>query len=165
VHGRIKSAERAARVAHFRAGVSRLCVGTTVIEVGVDVPEATVLIVDGAERLGLAQLHQLRGRVGRGAHASTCVLLARGPGAARAEVLARTQDGFEVAEEDLRCRGMGELAGLRQAGALGDVVGAGDPEADVEHLLFARDAVSGAGAVREWYLEVDAEPGADPAAG
>ena len=170
VHGRIKPDDRAARVARFRSGESRLLVGTTVIEVGVDVPEATVLIVDGAERLGLAQLHQLRGRVGRGAAPSTCVLLARGHGRRRAEALAATDDGFAVAEEDLRLRGMGELAGMRQAGALGDVIrrarrtagvddeegeSAGDPMADVELLLFARDVVQASEPVRRHYLAVD----------
>jgi ATP-dependent DNA helicase RecG len=154
VHGRLASDERAARVARFRAGASRLLVGTTVIEVGIDVPEATVLVVEGAERFGLAQLHQLRGRIGRGPGASTCVLLARGAGAERARVLVETQDGFAVAEEDLRRRGMGELAGLRQAGALGHALGAGDPEADVDLLLFARDATADAG-VRAHYLAVD----------
>jgi ATP-dependent DNA helicase RecG len=151
VHGRLPADERAARIARFRRGDARLLVGTTVIEVGIDVPEATVLVVEEAERFGLAQLHQLRGRIGRGTRPGTCVLLARGEGAERAGVLARTQDGFAIAEEDLRRRGMGELAGLRQAGSLGDVLGAGDPEADVELLLFARDAVGDA-AVRAHYL-------------
>ncbi len=140
VHGRLPRAERAARVERFRRGEARLLVGTTVIEVGVDVPEATVLVVDGAERFGLAQLHQLRGRVGRGTAPSACVLIARGAGAERCRVLEATADGFAIAEEDLRRRGMGELAGLRQSGegALGSL----DADADVELLLFARDAVA-----------------------
>jgi ATP-dependent DNA helicase RecG len=117
VHGRMPPAERARRLARFRAGEVRTLVATTVIEVGVDVPEATVLVVEGAERLGLAQLHQLRGRVGRGARPSWCLLLGADGARVRFQVLERTTDGFEIAEEDLRQRGMGDLGGVRQAGA------------------------------------------------
>ncbi|MBL8863162.1 MAG: DEAD/DEAH box helicase [Planctomycetes bacterium] len=116
VHGRMPPAERARRLARFRAGLARTLVATTVIEVGVDVPEATVLVVEGAERLGLAQLHQLRGRVGRGERPSWCLILGAASGRRRFEVLERTADGFEIAEEDLRQRGMGDLDGVRQAG-------------------------------------------------
>jgi len=126
----------------------------------VDVPEATVLVVDGAERFGLAQLHQLRGRVGRGAAPSTCVLIARGAGAERCRVLAETADGFAIAEEDLRRRGMGELAGLRQSGE--GALGALDADADVELLLYARDAVADP-AVRAHYLAL-ARGAAEPRA-
>ncbi|MCY2961170.1 MAG: helicase-related protein [Planctomycetota bacterium] len=117
VHGRMPPAERARRLARFRAGEVRTLVATTVIEVGVDVPEATVLVVEGAERLGLAQLHQLRGRVGRGMRASYCLLIGADSARRRFQVLERTTDGFEIAEEDLRQRGMGDLGGSRQAGA------------------------------------------------
>ncbi|MEM7308218.1 MAG: ATP-dependent DNA helicase RecG [Planctomycetota bacterium] len=154
VHGRLAGEERAARVERFRRGDSRLLVGTTVIEVGVDVPEATVLVVDGAERFGLAQLHQLRGRIGRGSADSTCLLIARGEARERCAVLEETDDGFRIAEEDLAQRGMGDLAGLRQSGE--SFEGLSDPEADVELLLFAGRAVCDP-AVRARYL-----PAADP---
>jgi ATP-dependent DNA helicase RecG len=117
VHGRMPPAERARRLARFRAGEARTLVATTVIEVGVDVPAATVLVVEGAEQLGLAQLHQLRGRVGRGGLPSWCLLLGADSARARGRILERTDDGFEIAEEDLRLRGMGDLGGVRQAGA------------------------------------------------
>ncbi len=117
VHGRLAPADRAARLARFRSGAVRTLVATTVIEVGVDVPEATVIVVEGAERLGLAQLHQLRGRVGRGSRPSYCFLIGADSARRRFQVLERTTDGFEIAEEDLRQRGMGDLGGSRQAGA------------------------------------------------
>lgn len=116
VHGRMPLAERARRLARFRSGEVRTLVATTVIEVGVDVPEATVLVVEGAERLGLAQLHQLRGRVGRGSRPSYCFLIGADSARRRFQVLERTDDGFEIAEEDLASRGMGDLGGSRQAG-------------------------------------------------
>lgn len=120
VHGRMKAAEKAARMADFQAGRIDLLVATTVIEVGVDVPGASLMIVENAERLGLSQLHQLRGRVGRGAADSYCVLMYHPPltGAARRriDVLRETSDGFRIAEEDLRLRGPGELLGTRQTG-------------------------------------------------
>jgi ATP-dependent DNA helicase RecG len=104
----------------FRAGRLQVLVATTVIEVGVDVPEATVMVVLDAERFGIAQLHQLRGRVGRGTAASRCILLSAAPpgpeGAARLEALVRTQDGFELAEVDLDLRGEGTVMGERQRG-------------------------------------------------
>jgi ATP-dependent DNA helicase RecG len=107
-------------MAAFAAGSVRLLVATTVIEVGVDVPEATVMVIERAERFGLAQLHQLRGRVGRGALPSSCLLLyGAGLGAtarARLEVMRATEDGFRIAEEDLRLRGPGEVLGARQSG-------------------------------------------------
>lgn len=109
-------------MAHFRAGDIQLLVATTVIEVGVDVPNASLMIVENAERLGLAQLHQLRGRVGRGALESTCVMLYHAPlsaaARARLEVMRATNDGFEIARRDLELRGPGELLGTRQAGEL-----------------------------------------------
>ncbi|MAF49940.1 MAG: ATP-dependent DNA helicase RecG [Rhodospirillaceae bacterium] len=120
VHGRMKGADKDAVMAAFAEGGIQILVATTVIEVGVDVPEATVMIVEHAERFGLAQLHQLRGRIGRGAETSTCLLLygpALGEGArARLNILKDTEDGFRIAEEDLRLRGAGELMGARQSG-------------------------------------------------
>jgi ATP-dependent DNA helicase RecG len=109
-------------MARFRAGEIQVLVTTTVIEVGVDVPNATVMLVEDAGRFGLAQLHQLRGRVGRGAHKSYCLLLLGkddGEHAARLEILTRTRDGFVIAEEDLRQRGPGDVLGTAQSGLPG----------------------------------------------
>jgi ATP-dependent DNA helicase RecG len=100
----------------FRAGEARVLVATTVIEVGIDVPNATVMLIEHPERFGLAQLHQLRGRIGRGAEESYCILLAEGPGMDRLRGFAATQDGFRIAELDLAERGMGDLIGARQSG-------------------------------------------------
>jgi ATP-dependent DNA helicase RecG len=120
VHGRMPAAQKEATMHAFSHGELQLLVATTVIEVGVDVPNATVMVVDNAERMGLAQLHQLRGRVGRGAHESTCVLLYRAPlselARARLAVLRDSNDGFEIARRDLELRGPGELLGTRQTG-------------------------------------------------
>ncbi len=119
-HGRMKGPERDAVMERFRAGGIDLLVATTVIEVGVDVPNASLMIIENAERMGLSQLHQLRGRVGRGASASACVLLYRPPlgetARERLEAMRRTDDGFEIAEVDLKLRGPGELLGTRQTG-------------------------------------------------
>ena len=120
VHGRMKGPDKDAVMAAFAGGDLAVLVATTVIEVGVDVPNATLIIVEGAERFGLAQLHQLRGRVGRGAGASRCILL-RGQqltetGRARLALMRETNDGFRIAEEDLRLRGPGEILGTRQSG-------------------------------------------------
>jgi ATP-dependent DNA helicase RecG len=123
LHGRMKPPEKQATMDAFKAGELALLVATTVIEVGVDVPNASLMVVENAERLGLAQLHQLRGRVGRGSIASTCVLLYQPPLSAlakqRLEVMRQTNDGFVIAEKDLQLRGPGELLGTRQTGALG----------------------------------------------
>jgi len=120
LHGRQKSAEREATMAAFASGALSVLVATTVIEVGVDVPNATVMAIEHAERFGLAQLHQLRGRVGRGTAKSTCLLLYAGPlgetARARLAIMRETEDGFRIAEEDLRLRGGGELLGTRQSG-------------------------------------------------
>jgi ATP-dependent DNA helicase RecG len=120
VHGRMAGAQKDAAMAAFKSGKTQLLVATTVIEVGVDVPEATLMVIENAERMGLAQLHQLRGRVGRGAEASSCVLLYRQPLAplarARLKVIRETFDGFEIARQDLALRGPGELLGTRQTG-------------------------------------------------
>ncbi|MGE0574326.1 MAG: ATP-dependent DNA helicase RecG, partial [Reyranella sp.] len=120
LHGRLKSAEREATMSAFAEGRLSLLVATTVIEVGVDVPAATVMVIEHAERFGLAQLHQLRGRVGRGSARSTCLLLYAQPlgetARARLAIMRETEDGFRIAEEDLRLRGAGELLGTRQSG-------------------------------------------------
>jgi ATP-dependent DNA helicase RecG len=120
VHGRMKAAEKQATMRAFKAGEIDLLVATTVIEVGVDVPNASLMIVENAERLGLAQLHQLRGRVGRGAAASNCVLLYQSPlsqmAKQRLATMRETNDGFVIAEKDLELRGPGELLGTRQTG-------------------------------------------------
>ncbi|HBD11348.1 MAG TPA: ATP-dependent DNA helicase RecG [Porticoccaceae bacterium] len=122
VHGRLKPAEKAKVMAAFQDGDIELLVATTVIEVGVDVPNASLIIIENPERLGLAQLHQLRGRVGRGAVASHCVLLYGTPLSQRARdriaIMRQTNDGFRIAEEDLRLRGPGEVLGTRQTGEL-----------------------------------------------
>ena len=121
LHGRMRPAEKDRTMEEFRTGGSDLLIATTVIEVGVDVPNATVMLVENAERFGLAQLHQLRGRIGRGAHRSYCVLFDEsGPdnleARARLDAMARTNDGFELADEDLRLRGEGTLFDIRQSG-------------------------------------------------
>ncbi|HEY6577700.1 MAG TPA: ATP-dependent DNA helicase RecG, partial [Rhizomicrobium sp.] len=120
VHGRMKPQQRDAAMARFRSGETQILVATTVVEVGVDVPEATIMVVEHAERFGLAQLHQLRGRVGRGAQRATCLLVYQPPLGATAKArlgkLRETNDGFAIAEEDLRLRGAGELLGTRQSG-------------------------------------------------
>ncbi|MDX1569618.1 MAG: ATP-dependent DNA helicase RecG [Xanthomonadales bacterium] len=122
VHGRLKGEEKDSVMAAFKRGEIRLLVATTVIEVGVDVPNASLMIIENAERLGLSQLHQLRGRVGRGAEQSTCVLMYHGPltemARQRLDVMRRTNDGFEIARKDLELRGPGEVLGTRQTGAM-----------------------------------------------
>ncbi len=141
VHGRMKPAEKDAVMADFSAGNLGLLVATTVIEVGVDVPNATLMIVEAAERFGLAQLHQLRGRVGRGPGRSVCLLL-RGSelsetAKARLKLMRETNDGFRIAEEDLRLRGAGEILGVRQSGEA--VFKVADPERTAKFVAMARD--------------------------
>ncbi len=122
VHGRLKPAEKLRAMQAFAAGELHVLVATTVIEVGVDVPNASLMVIENAERLGLAQLHQLRGRVGRGSRASSCVLLYRPPlgmlARARLDTMRETCDGFRIAEQDLRLRGPGEVLGTRQTGQI-----------------------------------------------
>ena len=134
LHGRMRSAEKEETMAAFAAGALQVLVATTVIEVGVDVPNATVMVIEHAERFGLAQLHQLRGRVGRGPGASICVLLAHGRlsevARARVDVMAATEDGFLIAEKDLAIRGPGDFFGTRQWGM---------PSFRVAHLVRDRD--------------------------
>jgi ATP-dependent DNA helicase RecG len=119
LHGRMKGEEKDAVMQQFRNGDLHILVSTAVVEVGIDVPNATVMLVEGANRFGLAQLHQFRGRVGRGEHQSYCLLLADAttPDAeARLRVISETDDGFKLAEEDLKLRGPGEFFGTRQSG-------------------------------------------------
>jgi ATP-dependent DNA helicase RecG len=142
LHGRLKPEEKGAVMERFAAGEVQALVTTTVVEVGVDVPNATLMVVENAERFGLTQLHQLRGRVGRGAHRSVCVLIPGRAATARARVrleeLVRSDDGFALAEADLRLRGPGEMWGIRQSGwtrlKLADLF------RDEPLLLAARDA-------------------------
>lgn len=151
VHGRMKGADKDRVMAEFRDGVIDLLIATTVIEVGVDVPAATVMVIEHAERFGLAQLHQLRGRIGRGTEKATCLLLYQGPlgetARARLRTMRETEDGFRIAEEDLRLRGHGELLGTRQSGfpefLLADLAVHGDL------LVAARDDVK---------LQLDRDP-------
>jgi len=141
VHGKMKAAERDAAMAAFKAGETQLLVATTVIEVGVDVPQATIMVVEHAERFGLSQLHQLRGRVGRGSGKSSCILLWHEPlGAtakARLKIMRETDDGFVIAEEDLRLRGPGEMLGKRQSGM--EEFRLADPATHSDLLAVAHD--------------------------
>ena len=123
LHSRMPTAEKAAVMAAFTANEMHVLVSTTVIEVGVDVPAASVMVIDHAERFGLAQLHQLRGRIGRGETASTCILLYKGPlgevARKRLDIMRETEDGFRIAEEDLKLRGEGDVLGTKQSGMPG----------------------------------------------
>jgi len=157
LHGRMKASEKETVMAAFTRGELSVLVATTVIEVGVDVPNATLMVVEHAERYGLAQLHQLRGRVGRGGEASTCVLLTYGRlsdvARARLDVMAATEDGFLIAEKDLEIRGPGDFFGTRQWGM---------PAFRVAHLLRDRDLLERARAEAfRWVDSPDAEDAAD----
>jgi ATP-dependent DNA helicase RecG len=140
LHGRLSSEEKEDVMQRFRRNEIQILVATTVVEVGVDVPNATVMVIEHAERFGLAQLHQLRGRIGRGAQKSYCVLVAPArmteDGQARLETMVRTNNGFEIAEADLQLRGPGEFFGTRQSGELGFNVA--NPLRDRELLEQAR---------------------------
>jgi ATP-dependent DNA helicase RecG len=142
VHGRLPSAEKATVMADFAAGRIQLLVATTVIEVGVDVPNAILMVIEHAERFGLAQLHQLRGRIGRGGQQSVCILLYAEPlsaGArARLKVIFEEKDGFEIARHDLALRGPGEVLGERQSGA--PLLRFADLERDEPLVAQAREA-------------------------
>ena len=147
IHGRLRPKDKQAVMAAFSAGEVRLLVATSVIEVGVDVPNASLMIIENAERMGLAQLHQLRGRVGRGAALSSCVLLYQSlPELARERirVMRQTHDGFQIAEKDLQLRGPGQILGTRQTGMIGFRVA--DLTRDADDLPLLRDA-------SEWLLE------------
>lgn len=141
VHGRMKAEEKDAAMASFKAGDTRLLVATTVVEVGVDVRDATIMVIEQAERFGLSQLHQLRGRIGRGEEQSTCLMIYKGPlGAtakARLEALRETNDGFVLAERDLELRGAGEVLGTRQSGFKDFEVA--DPALDKDLIALAHD--------------------------
>jgi ATP-dependent DNA helicase RecG len=141
VHGRMSGEEKANAMSAFKDGPVGLLVATTVIEVGVDVPAATIMVIEHAERFGLSQLHQLRGRVGRGSEASTCLLLYKAPvgetARARLSIMRETNDGFLIAEEDLRLRGEGEILGTRQSGMPGFRIGDASTHADL--IETARD--------------------------
>jgi ATP-dependent DNA helicase RecG len=143
-HGRLKSDEKSAVMGAFQRGEVQLLVATTVIEVGVDVPNASLMVIENAERMGLSQLHQLRGRVGRGAAQSACILLYRMPlspmARERLKIIFENTDGFEVARHDLRMRGPGELLGARQSGV--PMLRFADLSADVDLLDAARDAAA-----------------------
>ena len=145
LHGRMKAADKAATMAKFTAGELSVLVATTVIEVGVDVPNASLMVIEHAERFGLSQLHQLRGRVGRGSVASVCVLMYAAPlsltGKARLKAMAETTDGFEIARRDLEIRGPGEFLGARQSGAA--LLRFADLNDDL-HLLHAARAAADA---------------------
>ena len=136
LHGQMKATERLDTMARFKAGEVDVLVATSVIEVGVDVPNATVMIVEGADRFGLAQLHQLRGRVGRGTARSYCLLFSNAEGGradARLQALLETEDGFELADRDMEIRGEGQLFGTRQSGL---------PDLKLAKLTRDRDAVA-----------------------
>ncbi|MES0881970.1 ATP-dependent DNA helicase RecG [Roseibium sp. SCP14] len=141
VHGRMSAEEKDAAMSDFKSGLTKVLVATTVIEVGVDVPDATIIVIEHAERFGLAQLHQLRGRVGRGDKPSSCVLLYKGPlgetAGARLNIMRETNDGFLIAEEDLKLRGGGEILGTRQSGTPGFRIARADEHADL--MEVARD--------------------------
>ncbi|MDR2260178.1 MAG: ATP-dependent DNA helicase RecG [Azoarcus sp.] len=141
IHGRLKSEEKAAVMAAFTAGELHILVATTVIEVGVDVPRASLMVIEHAERFGLAQLHQLRGRVGRGAARSTCILIYEQPlseaARARLKVIYEQNDGFAIAREDLRIRGPGEFIGARQSGL--PLLRYADLDTDAEMIDTARE--------------------------
>jgi ATP-dependent DNA helicase RecG len=141
MHGKMKAAERDAAMAAFKSGETKLLVATTVIEVGVDVPEATIMVVEHAERFGLAQLHQLRGRVGRGSGKSSCTLVYHGAlgetAKARLKTMRETDDGFVIAEMDLKLRGPGDVLGKRQSGM--EDFRLADPAAHGDLLAVAHD--------------------------
>jgi ATP-dependent DNA helicase RecG len=141
LHGQMPGRDKDAAMAAFLGGQTRILVSTTVIEVGVDVPNASVMVIEHAERFGLAQLHQLRGRIGRGSAASTCLLLYKGPlgpiAEARLTIMRETEDGFRIAEEDLRLRGEGEVLGTKQSGSPDWRIAR--PETDGDLLAAARD--------------------------
>ncbi len=166
VHGRLKSDEKDVRMRAFKAGECQLLVATTVIEVGVDVPQASIMVIENAERLGLAQLHQLRGRVGRGSTVSQCVLMYQAPlsrlARSRLQTMRETQDGFRIAEKDLELRGPGEILGRRQTGVVG--LKLADPVRDAALVpplqkladrMLRDDAETAAMLIRRWVGDIE----------
>ena len=151
LHGKMKSAEKKKVMDSFASGETRLLVSTTVIEVGIDVPNAVIMVVENAERFGLSQLHQLRGRIGRGTEKSTCVLISHADETERLKIMTSTADGFKIADEDLRLRGPGDFFGSRQHGLpemkISNMMTDGDalrePHAAAENLLKKNPALSG----------------------
>jgi len=141
VHGQMRGTEKDRVMAQFAAHEIGLLVATTVVEVGVDVPAATIMVIENAERFGLAQLHQLRGRIGRGSEASTCLLLYKEPlnemSKARLKAIRETTDGFRIAEEDLKLRGEGDVLGVRQSGLPGYRIARSDVHSQL--ITQARD--------------------------
>jgi ATP-dependent DNA helicase RecG len=144
VHGRLASQEKASVMRAFLQGEIQLLVATTVIEVGVDVPNASLMVIEHAERMGLSQLHQLRGRIGRGSEQSVCILMYQNPlgeaARARLKIVFETADGFEIARQDLRLRGPGEFLGARQSGA--PMLRFADINTDIDLLEEARNAAA-----------------------
>ncbi|MFI4922930.1 MAG: ATP-dependent DNA helicase RecG, partial [Burkholderiales bacterium] len=142
VHGRLAGHEKAAVMRAFLQGEIQLLVATTVIEVGVDVPNASLMVIENAERMGLSQLHQLRGRIGRGSEQSVCILMYQNPlgeaARARLKIVFETSDGFEIARQDLRLRGPGEFLGARQSGV--PMLRFADINTDIDLLEAARNA-------------------------
>ncbi len=142
VHGRMKAEEKDFEMQQFAEGKTHILVSTTVIEVGVNVPNASVMIIENAERFGLSQLHQLRGRVGRGAEQSYCILMTdyklTSDGKKRIETMVRTNDGFELSEVDLKLRGPGDIMGTQQSGVLN--LSISDLAKDSQLVMLARDA-------------------------
>jgi ATP-dependent DNA helicase RecG len=147
LHGKMKPAEKESVMSAFVAGEIKILVSTTVIEVGVDVPNASVMIVEHAERFGLSQMHQLRGRVGRGAEKSYCILLTSDTKTVNAEerlgIMAQTNDGFKIAEKDLELRGPGELLGTKQSGL---------PEFRIGNIVRDQEMLEQAKQEAEFYL-------------
>ena len=157
LHGRMKSQQKEEIMSSFRSGKIDILVSTTVVEVGVNVPNASVMVIEGAERFGLAQLHQLRGRVGRGDQQSYCILISNVQDSSRLNILCETEDGFKIAEEDLKLRGPGELLGLRQHGVpelkLTDLTK--DALLIEEAYRILQDALRNPSKYQELYTEVD----------
>jgi ATP-dependent DNA helicase RecG len=145
VHGKMKSEEKEISMKHFKEGRTHIMVATTVIEVGVDIPNASVMVIESTERFGLSQLHQLRGRVGRGADQSYCILMSgyklSADAKKRIETMVRTNDGFEIAETDLQLRGPGDIEGTQQSGEAFDLKIA-QLGKDGQILQYARDIAS-----------------------
>jgi ATP-dependent DNA helicase RecG len=152
LHGRMKSGEKEAIMAEVKNGRVHILVATTVVEVGVDIPNASVMVIEHAERFGLSQLHQLRGRIGRGRYPSKCILLAQYRSSEEARIrlraMEKTTDGFKIAEEDLAIRGPGEFFGIRQSGL---------PDLRVAHLI--RDTPILIEARKEAFRLVEDDPG------